>query len=335
MMSRTDHRLWASQRRTIVALCCIAAMAGCATMGTRPNTLVPTRHTLDAGPYRISTNAPLDADAPAVRSLVALERQMRHTLMLPSSADSEPIEVYILDDRATFNHFLKFYYPELPPRRAFFFAQGTRRVVYTYEGDQLDVDLRHEATHALLHGAISDLPLWLDEGLAEYFETVGAPPGLNREHLQHLVQDEREGWSPDLARLETLTDVRQMNPRDYREAWAWVHYLLDSGEEHRAVLLEYLADLRAESAPAPLSARMEGEPSRAGDALRVHLGALRPSGMAKATKDATKLRAQDAALGTTPSTRVASQPRAQKGFFERAAGVLTFPAKAIAGWLQR
>ena len=55
-------------------------------------------------------------------------------------------------------------------RRAFFLAQGSRQVVYTYFNPQLEVDLRHEATHALLHLAIAELPLWLDEGLAEYFE---------------------------------------------------------------------------------------------------------------------------------------------------------------------
>ena len=76
----------------------------------------------------------------------------------------------MLDDRSSFLHLLRYYFPELPPRRAFFLAQGDQRIVYTYLGPRLEEDLRHEATHALLRGRFGDVPLWLDEGLAEYFE---------------------------------------------------------------------------------------------------------------------------------------------------------------------
>ena len=45
---------------------------------------------------------------------------------------TSPVEIYVLDNRQDFDHFLKFYYPELPSRRAFFLAKGTQRLVYTY-----------------------------------------------------------------------------------------------------------------------------------------------------------------------------------------------------------
>ena len=44
-------------------------------------------------------------------------------------------------------------------------------------GDHLRTDLRHELTHALLHGVLKDVPLWLDEGLAGFFEL---PPDARR-----------------------------------------------------------------------------------------------------------------------------------------------------------
>ncbi len=97
-----------------------------------------------------------------------------------SRSGEDPIEVYILNDRQDFEHFLKFYYPELPPRRAFFIAKGSQRVVYTFASPRLEEDLRHEATHALLRGAFGDLPLWLDEGLAEYFENDLTRPDADR-----------------------------------------------------------------------------------------------------------------------------------------------------------
>ncbi|GIT30210.1 MAG: hypothetical protein Ct9H300mP1_22560 [Planctomycetaceae bacterium] len=44
-------------------------------------------------------------------------------------------------------------------------------------------DLRHEFTHGVLHSSLKRVPLWLDEGLAEYFEVVGPKPGgVNTEY---------------------------------------------------------------------------------------------------------------------------------------------------------
>lgn len=119
----------------------------------------------------------------------------------------------MLNDRNAYTHFLKFYYPELPPRRAFFLAQGDRRVVYTYLSDRLEEDLRHEATHALVRGCYGDLPLWLDEGLAEYFETRADMLDIQDEHMARLPEDLKKGWIPDLPRLESLSDIHEMTPR--------------------------------------------------------------------------------------------------------------------------
>lgn len=235
-----------------------AWFSGCATLGADPGrSLVPTRYKTQSGPYAIYTNFELPTDSPAVQHLQALERQIETTLGVRVDPGDSPIEVYILDDRRAFTHFLTYYYPELPPRRAFFFAQGPRRVVYTYLGDRLEEDLRHEATHALLHTAFADVPLWFDEGMAEYFEDGEAQSGLNLEHVQRLPNDLASGWEPNLRRLEGLRDVRQMTPRDYRESWAWVHYLLNSGPENRSILLAYLTDLHNTSEPMPLSERLE------------------------------------------------------------------------------
>jgi hypothetical protein len=180
-------------------------------------------------------------DPPALRCLQALERDMKQHLDFKPRLDVEPVEIYVLDDRSAFAHFLKFYYPELPPRRAFFLAQGSQRVVYTYSSPRLEEDLRHEATHALLHGSYGDLALWLDEGLAEYFETDLAQPGAERERVDHITEDLAGGWTPSLSRLESLSDIRHMTPRDYREAWAWVHLFLNTSHSEKDVLLTSLA----------------------------------------------------------------------------------------------
>ncbi len=251
--------------RTPLLLCRVGLLfvvglgiSGCATMGVQGGKpLIPTTFQVRTGPYVICTNQKLEANAPVVKQLQSLESQVAETLGLRVEPGLSPVEVYILDDRKSFEHFLTFYYPELPHRRAFFLANGNQRVVYTFFGDRLEEDIRHEATHALLHVAIGDIPLWLDEGLAEYFESPTERRGVNAEHVGRLPEDLRSGWSPDLARLESLKVVTQMTPRDYRESWAWVHYLLNQGPAEKKALLTYLADLATTPDARPISARFQ------------------------------------------------------------------------------
>ena len=88
------------------------------------------------GPFAVYTGMPIAAAAPPIRSLHSLERDLGTNLGLPVPPDGPPVEIYILRDRDAFTHFLTFYYPELPPRRAFFLAQGPRRVTATRAGSQ-------------------------------------------------------------------------------------------------------------------------------------------------------------------------------------------------------
>ncbi len=154
--------------------------------------------------------------------------QVYKELELPPS--NTIVQVFLFEDKEHYERFMQLKHPDLPKRRAFFVAQPRRLggnedlLVYTYWGDRIQQDLRHELTHALLHCVLKDVPLWLDEGLAEFFEV---PPGWNGVNAQH-VEQLRGKNKFDLDRLEQLTDVQQMNPAEYREAWAWTHLMLRS-----------------------------------------------------------------------------------------------------------
>ena len=264
--------------RSAFHIVCLAALGlfGCATMQDTGQSLVPNKFQTQTGPFAVFANNPVGPEAQVIRSLNSLEHDVEASLGVRVAAGAPPVEVYILKDREAFNHFLMFYYPELPQRRAFFLAQGPRRVVYTYYNDRLDEDLRHEATHALLNVALGDLPLWLDEGLAEYFEGPSDRDGLNREHLARLPDDRNDGWKPDLARLETLKTVREMTPRDYRESWAWVHYLLNGPPAAKEALLAYVAGSGSTGAP-NLSERLASTDRNASGLMLTHLERLNAS----------------------------------------------------------
>ncbi len=297
----------------------LAISSGCATVRPAAGpSLVPSQFQTRTGPYCVFTNTPLPADSPAIHNLQSLENQVQATLGLRVPAGSDPIEVYILESPEAFRHFLMFYFPELPARRAFFLAQGNRRVVYTYFGGRLEEDLRHEATHALLHAAAPDLPLWLDEGLAEYFEVDEERGGYNADHVARLPDDLADGWKPEIRKLEMLKDVRKMTPRDYRESWAWVHYLLNGSAPNKAALLGYLADLRSGGIVTPLSRRLPN-PQDQGASLMAHIEQAREVGLAASRpeprKDST-VRFQDAIAEPTP-------PR-KRGLLGRFVGIFGF-----------
>src|SRR5947209_377278 len=116
----------------------------------------------------------IQRDLPLFRDLGQLRGEVYEQLSL--SPSNTLIHIYLFDDRDRYERFMKSRYPDLPRRRAFFVAQphnvggAEDLLVYTYWGDRIQEDLRHELTHALLHSVLRDVPLWLDEGLAEYFE---------------------------------------------------------------------------------------------------------------------------------------------------------------------
>jgi hypothetical protein len=275
--------------------------AGCAAFD-RGQTLVPTKHQVRTGPFIVYSNSPMTENPPAVRCLQALERDIARELGLRPPADENPVEIYVLDSRPDFDHFLKFYYPELPPRRAFFLAKGSQRVVYTYASPRLEEDLRHEATHALLRGAFGDLPLWLDEGLAEYFETDLGRPDDNRPRLEAIAADFRGRWSPNLERLESLTDIRQMTQRDYREAWGWMHLLLNGPGPGKSTLMGYLTRVDRAETPARLRPRL-AEAKIDEDRLVQYLKGLQSGTVATAPpREAGAVRLQDQPVEPVPPT---------------------------------
>src|SRR5262249_18137138 len=160
-------------------------------------------------------------------------------------------------------------YPDLEKRRAWFVVQpraigrGDDLLVFTFWGDNDKVDpdrvrqdLRHELTHGLLHCVLKEVPIWVDEGLAEYFEL---PPGRKGVNLAHVENLRRPGaFLPDLGRMEKLSKPEDMKPPEYREAWAWVHLMLNSTPEARAVFLQYVHQFKNAETPTPLRPRLAG-----------------------------------------------------------------------------
>jgi hypothetical protein len=238
----------------------------------------PGKFSFRVSPYVFLSDFEIPRDLPLFQELARLRDQVYKELLLPPGTAT--VQVYLFETKERYERYMQARYPDLPSRRAFFVAQprsvggAEDLLVYTYWGERLRQDLRHELTHALLHSVIKDVPLWLDEGLAEYFELPPQNEGVNPAHVERLCLVLGRDYRPDLARLESLKQVDQMNPAEYREAWAWVHLMLHTRPEARAALLTYLQQLRAKRHPGPLQAQLAKVFPALDDVFQAHLTRL-------------------------------------------------------------
>jgi hypothetical protein len=255
----------------LVVLLLAAGCRGLLQRGLPPSDL-PIAHHVRVEQLVIHSDFEVPREHRLVRELVAERDDVCQTLELPPS--EEFIEVYLFNDANTYRQYLARHFPNVPSRRAFFVETDTRLSVYAQWSDRVAEDLRHEVAHGYLHSIVPNLPLWVDEGLAEFFEVPRGHNGFHRHHLDLMGDMMREGWRPDLGKLERLTDAAQMQQLDYAEAWAWVYFMLHSDPERRALLTNYLADLRNDGVSEPLSRRLAKQGIKPDDVLGEYVAGL-------------------------------------------------------------
>jgi hypothetical protein len=234
---------------------------------------LPKRTERRVGQLQIHADFPLAGQHRLIRELDNLRVTISQQLDLPVS--DEPIHLYLFADLKDYQRFVQRHFPQFPTRRACFVETDTTLAVFAAWQERIAEDLRHETTHGYLHAVVPGLPLWLDEGLAEFFELPEAAAGLHDRHAAQLAGRLLEGtWQPQLERLESLEDAAAMSQDHYAEAWCWVHWLLQTTPERRRLLERYLSDLRHDPATAPLSVRLreaEGPPTVTTAAVRSHV----------------------------------------------------------------
>lgn len=241
----------------LLSVCCAAPRAGAAWPDERA-----------AGAFIWHADHSLKAHAALLSELPQLQREVCSILSLPPPR--EPIHVFVFAKKETYQAYLAQHFPKAPGRRAVFLKGRGPGMVFAYASDELTTDLRHECTHALLHAALPDLPLWLDEGLAEYFETPRSGPKKNSAHLTVVQSQAQAGLPPRLEALEAIADLNRFGRDEYRDAWAWTHYLLEGSAQGPELLRGYLQELRADRDPGPLSPRVRHALPQAEQRLAQH-----------------------------------------------------------------
>ncbi|MFN0195135.1 MAG: DUF1570 domain-containing protein [Planctomycetaceae bacterium] len=204
-----------------------------------------------SGPFTLKADYSHDEHAALLEELSSLQQDLAATLQL--KIEEKPIQIFLFRQRSNYLRYLSQRIPEGTSRQALFVKGDKFSQVYAYSHGGYDTDIRHEGTHAVLHNSLPYVPLWLDEGLAEYFEETAANRASDHPHWKSLRWSMRFGWKPDLKALEKKSDLTEFDGKDYRDSWAVVHYLLHGGDQAEQALVDYLAEIQSDRPPGKMS----------------------------------------------------------------------------------
>ena len=207
-----------------------------------------------SGPFYFHADFQLRPHYTLLKSATALCDEVPRQLGIDKV--DEPIHVFLFERRKTYRGYVKKHFPTAPNRPALFVKQRGPGMVFAYLGRSIAVDLRHEITHAVLHASLPMVPLWLDEGLGEYFEQPAGTREVHHPHRKSIEALVARGRIASIKQLESLSDISAMKPDHYRDAWAWVHFMLHGPPSSRNSLTTFLQDIQARVPPGQLSDRL-------------------------------------------------------------------------------
>jgi TonB family protein len=204
--------------------------------------------------YVVKSSAGEERARRVLKELEGFHQLIGTTLVFRNTELPElPIEVLLIGDEAT----MKELEPEFNGRRvpvAGFFQAGQDRDFIVLSGrvfpQTLTSVVYHELTHYFVMRGLVSRPIWLNEGLAEYFSTAEVREdeiSLGAVSLDRLQLLKTGSVLPlkDFFRIDTNSPYYNESSKAsvyYAQAWGFTHYLMHG--EHASRFREYLAALQ-------------------------------------------------------------------------------------------
>ena len=204
-------------------------------------------YTTTCGMVVVQANFPLTEIVAILEEINMLQHDLKCYIGIP--APKEKIDLCLFKDEASYLEFLKESFPKAPrDRRALYIKLDNKPgTLLVQKSKNFEIDLRHEMTHAIIHASIATVPIWLDEGLAKYFELPPHERAAGGQYMTQIRWNVRLGNVPALVRLTKLETIDDMGAKEYRDSWAWTHFLIHRSPETHQLLASYLqllADLQ-------------------------------------------------------------------------------------------
>jgi tetratricopeptide (TPR) repeat protein len=187
----------------------------------------------------------------ALRAAGILERSRRaYEELLPPRPTRLVARVFLFPTKADFRSFANYVHEEVESDDAEGFSRSRHAFIAVHSGNKLKGEalgaLVHEGLHMYVHAQAHSLPVWLDEGLAEYFGAVREEKG--ELSFGNRSEDRHNDFKTILAAMKPLPlgDFVKLDedsfheesrlPVNYAQAWAFAHFLI---EKRPALLRDY------------------------------------------------------------------------------------------------
>lgn len=194
------------------------------------------RLTIEASEFSLSPQAMERVE----RGLAEIHYTYRNIFRLDVRGLAE-VNLYLLADKPQFDRWLSARRPGTPSRPyAGVFLPGENEVAVWAYGPEEEIvqTILHESSHVIMHQMAPRAPVWIHEGMAQYFSTIQALPDGRLEipplpHAKARIQTWR-----DEKRLISLRDylgisesewrqlAHQQNAIPYTLAWALVYFMM-------------------------------------------------------------------------------------------------------------
>ena len=154
-----------------------------------------------------------------------------------------PVRVYVFRSEREFQPFRP------SGVTAGFYQSGPERdIIATHSGGDLSHIVFHEYVHLAMHHSTAKLPMWFEEGMAEFYSTLeifGAKLRVGRPVTSHIRTLTEAPWLTGAEMWATNKASPIYNERDkvgifYAESWALVH-MLNTWPEYRRNLPAFAA----------------------------------------------------------------------------------------------
>jgi tetratricopeptide (TPR) repeat protein len=208
---------------------------------------------LTADEFQFISNASPNATLEIARNMLRMRASVGQVTRL-TVRSTLPTKVFIFSNERAFAGYRDAVLQRKTEGVIGVFAHGQSGNFILIRGDVDEVDrtIYHELTHYFVRNTAADLPLWLNEGLAEYYSTfhvAGQSLHIGRPVAEHVLWLRQNSLIP-FRDLFAMTD----KSRDYNEgqrqgvfyaqSWALTHYLMIDNDR-RVKLARFLSGLSA------------------------------------------------------------------------------------------
>jgi tetratricopeptide (TPR) repeat protein len=209
--------------------------------------------------------------AAELRDMAILLEQFRAAvaIIIPSARHlSVPTNVYVFETRKDLEPFVPLYKGK-PVAVAGYFQGDADATYIAVSASESRNAVFHEYAHMLQQNAMAAIPLWLNEGLAEYFSTFRLRRGDERAEIGRAVDSHvallRDRFLPFNELLTATRASALYNEGDrrsvfYAQAWATVHYIMADVPDGPAAINRYVEEVRRSESVEQAFTRVFGDP---------------------------------------------------------------------------